>query len=245
MPDYGTAEPRRRLGLSIFGWFVFIMLFAGLILVGWKTAKYYGMIKRGEIVYLPQFRGQLSTTKKPVISRDSVERSVIEVADEPAIGADAATAKLTIVEFADFECPFSKQASSGIRSLVARYGDKVRVIYRDYPLEDIHTHAKQAALAAQCAGEQNKFWAYHDKIYLSSSLASADLLSYASEIGLDEKQFEKCFVEERYKDKVEADTKLAQTLGVSGTPAFFFNGQKVEGAIPDDQLDKIVQRMIQ
>jgi protein-disulfide isomerase len=243
MSDLVAPESKRNWGCTIFGWLLFLSAAAFLVLVGTKTADYYGRIKRGEIVELPQFRTQFTASKTPVLSRSQVERAAVEVSDQPTIGP--ANAPLTVVEFADYECPYSKDASSTVRTLAAKFGDKVRVIYRDYPIDSIHPRAKEAAIAGECAREQDKFWAYHDRLYQNSpALNHADLIRYARESGLDEAQFSQCLVAERYKDKVEKDTADALALGVSGTPVFFFNGQKVEGAIPSDTFDAIIQRMI-
>jgi protein-disulfide isomerase len=233
---------KRNWGCTIFGWLLFLAVTAFLVLVAIKTVDYYGRLRRGEIVELPQFRTQLTVSKKSVISRSQVERSAVEIADQPTLGSE--NAPLTIVEFADFECPYSKDAAAVLRSVAAKYGDKVRVIYRDYPIDSIHPRAKEAAIAGECAQEQGKFWAYHDRLYQNSpALDHADLIRYARESGLDEAKFSNCLVNERYKDKVEKDAADALALGVSGTPVFFFNGQKVEGAIPAETFDAIIQRM--
>lgn len=245
MIEIEPVERKRNWGCSIVGWLLFVIVLAFIVLVGVKTAEYYGKISRGELVDLPQYRSAFTTAKTQVLSRSQVDRAVVEDGEAPAIGAGKDAAVLTIVEFADFECPYSKDVSSSIRALVTKYGDKVRLIYRDYPIDDIHVHARQAAIAGECAQEQGKFWAYHDRLYQNTPvLGHADLLRYAQETGLDGVQFEKCLSEERYKEKVAADVAAAQTLGVSGTPAFFFNGQKVEGAIPLESLELIIQRMI-
>ena len=239
------TEPRRNWGCLIFGWAAFLAVAALLVLIGVRTTTYYGMIKRGELIDLPQFRGQFTESKTPVLSRSVVERSAVELPDNPAVGAESDAAKLTIVEFADFECPYSKDESAVVRSLATKYKDKVRLIYRDYPLGDIHPRAQEAALAGECASEQGMFWAYHDRLYQNSpALDHADLIRYASESGLDEMQFSKCLADERYKEKVAKDAADAVALGVSGTPVFYFNGQKVEGAIPSETFEQIIQRML-
>lgn len=240
------SQAKRGWGCTIFGWLLFLAVTALIVLIGIKTTEYYGMIKRGELIDLPQFRTQFTAAKTPVLSRSVVERSLVENADAPSVGAEGAKAQLVIVEFADFECPYSRTATATVRSLVTKYKDRVRLEYRDYPLEDVHLRAREAALAGECAREQGNFWAYHDRLYQNApALDHADLIRYAAESGLDETQFGKCLADERYKDKVDKDVSDAKGLGVSGTPVFFFNGQKVEGSIPAETFEQVILRMLQ
>lgn len=242
--DVGT-ERRGNLGCSIIGWLAFVMFFALIVLVGYKTYVYYGVLRRGEIVDLPQYREQFTTSRRPVLEQPTVDRKTVETDAAPALGADKAAAKLTIVEFGDFECPYTKQESSVVRTFLAKYGDRVRLLYRNYPLEDVHLNAKQAAIAGACAQEQGKFWAYHDRLFQHSpALGFQDLVRYSEEAGLDAKQFEKCLVDQRYKVAVENDAAQAVAAGVSGTPVFFFNGRKVEGAIPADVFERVIRRFL-
>lgn len=200
MADYWKAEKEnteRKVGCAVFGWVVFLVLLAGIGLFGYRTWSYYGKIRSGDLIDLPQFGGKLTRTGTGSgSSQNLVERSVVEDKDSPQLGPDDAV--LTIVEFADFECPYSKEVSSAARRVMAKHADKVKLIYRDYPIALLHPNAFQAAMAAECAREQGKFWPYHDKLYANSpSLGYADLLRYGGEIGLDQKQFEKCLVDSR------------------------------------------------
>ena len=254
MPTYDLdVEPRRqrskasRIGCAVVGWAAFAAAFAVIAFFGYRVWFYYGKISRGELVELPQFRdrftaaGQARTGATP----SSAGRAEIEAGDNPADGADAATAKLTVVQFADFQCPFSKEEATIVRTLMLKYGDRVRFVYRDYPLDTLHPDATQSALAAECAREQGKFWAYHDKLFVNSPvLGFQDLNRYAEEAGLDTRQFEKCLVDERYREKVEEDRALAERLGLRGTPSFFFNGQRVEGAIPAQVFEDLIEKML-
>ncbi|MEY4722758.1 MAG: hypothetical protein RLZZ324_271 [Candidatus Parcubacteria bacterium] len=241
-----AAEQKKKgLGCAVFGWIAFFLALAFVCVVGWKTAEYYGALKRGEIVNLPQFRNAFTSVATLAPAADDVPRSSIELEEAPAIGAEPQDAALTIVEFADFQCPYSKEASTAVRSIAAKHGGTVRVIFRDYPLTDLHPDAREAAIAASCAQEQGKFWAYHDRLFQSSpALGAADLLRFASESGLDTVQFQKCFTEERYAKRVDADTAQAQSLGLAGTPTFFFNGKRVEGAMSQDEMERIIGKFV-
>jgi protein-disulfide isomerase len=128
-----------------------------------------------------------------------------------------------------------------LRIALERHKDRVRLVYRHYPIVSLHPDAAVAAEAAECAGEQGQFWAMYDKLYLNqAALGFADLVRYSGEIGLDSGAFETCLSGGRYRERVERDRQAAEALGLSGTPTFFFNGQPVAGAIPADVLDEII-----
>jgi protein-disulfide isomerase len=246
--DLESKRPsaKRGLGCAIAGWAMFAVLLGVVGFFGYRVWFYYGQIRRGELVELPQFRSNFTSSgASAAVGSANPDRQVVEAGDHPAEGPAADVAKLTIVQFADFQCPFSKEEATVVRTLMRKYGDRVRFVYRDYPLVSIHPDATQASLAAECAREQGKFWAYHDKLYLNSpSLGFQDLVRYAEEIGVDTRQFERCLVDERYRDKVEEDRALAERLGLRGTPTFFFNGQRVEGAVPEDVFENLIEKMV-
>lgn len=233
-------------GASVLGTIVLVLLFALLALFGYRVWFYASQIRKGEIVDLPQYRSAFTVTgDQPTLSSTIVPREQVETADNPELGLGKdAGAKLTIVQFADFECPFSATEHEVVRRVMAKHGDKVRFIYRDYPINEIHPNARAAAMAAECAREQQKFWAYHDKLYANqSALGFNDLTRYAEEAGLDTAQFQSCLVDERYAAKVDADAAAAKTLGLRGTPTFYFDGQRIEGAIPEDVFEQIIGKM--
>ncbi|MDD5252235.1 MAG: thioredoxin domain-containing protein [Patescibacteria group bacterium] len=247
--EEGPSRGRRliRSGWNIVRWAVFILLFAAAAFFGWRLWYYYDKLRRGEIVNLPQFQGQFTAADQaPTLTSVYADRKVVEVPARPTLGADADKAKLTIVEFGDFGCPFSKDASDAIRSVMARHGDKVRFIYRHYPVVSLHPDAELAAEAAECAFEQGKFWPYHDKLYANQGAQkTADLLRYGQEVGLNATQFERCLAEGRYRVTVDDDVVASKIAAVRGTPTFFFNGEEVAGAIPEQTLETIVTRLTQ
>lgn len=236
----------RSVGCAVAGWAVFVVLLGVVGFFGYRVWFFYGKIRRGEVVELPQFRNSFTASgTSAVTAAAKLDREAVEMGDQPAEGPAQGVAKLTVVQFADFQCPYSKEEATVVRRLMRKYGDRVRFVYRDYPLSTIHPDAMQASLAAECAREQGRFWAYHDKLYLNApALGFQDLITYSEEIGLDGRQFEKCLVDERYRDKVEEDRALAERLGLRGTPTFFFNGQRVEGAIPEDVFESLIQKMV-
>lgn len=152
-----------------------------------------------------------------------------------------ADAPVTIVEFSDFECPFCRASEGLMKNLLSKYGDNVKVAYRDFPLRQNHSHAEAAAEASHCASEQGKFWAYHDLLFSNpAKLDAAGLLEEARTAGLNESQFLSCLNTGKYKSAVDADVKAASAARVSGTPAFFINGIFIAGAQPSSVFEKTI-----
>jgi protein-disulfide isomerase len=151
----------------------------------------------------------------------------IPVGDDPAWGSPAAP--VTIVEFADFECPACKDSLPVLRQLRDLYKDQVRLVYRDFPLSS-HPQARPAAEAAHCAHEQGKFWAYHDALFAQApDLKPTDYVTLADRLGLNPAEFTACLAGTRPKAAVARDLADAQGLGLSGTPTFFINGRYLSG----------------
>jgi protein-disulfide isomerase len=165
-------------------------------------------------------------------------RETIAKVNRPAQGP--ANAPVEIIEFSDFQCPFCLNAFPTVKQILATYGDRVRVVYRHYPLAN-HPRARPAAEAAQCADEQGKFWPYHDRLFGDQSrLSDADLKQHAAELGLDAAQFNACYESKKYGADVDADIEAGNDAGVSGTPAFYINGRMLSGAQPFEAFRRII-----
>ncbi|GAB4372966.1 MAG: thioredoxin domain-containing protein [Acidobacteriota bacterium] len=165
-------------------------------------------------------------------------RVEVAVDGNPVIGP--ADAPVTIVEFTDYECPYCARAHETIRRVLETYGDKVRLVVRDYPLS-FHQHAQKAAEAAGCADEQGQFRAMYDKLFASQRALDVDSLKrYAQELGLDTEAFNQCLDSGQRADEVRADFEAGSRLGVSGTPAFFVNGRMLSGALPFEEFKKVI-----
>ena len=154
----------------------------------------------------------------------------------------ASNAKVTIVEFADFQCPFCSKSSEVVDQVMAAYPGQVRLVYRHFPLS-FHKDAPKAAEASLCANQQGKFWQYHDALYAhQDALSVDDLKGHALALGLDLKRFEACLDSSEMKPAVASDQQEGERLGVSGTPAFFVNGYLLSGAQPEEKFRHIIDR---
>jgi protein-disulfide isomerase len=151
-------------------------------------------------------------------------------------------AKVTIVEFSDFQCPYCSRAGSTVARVLKEYEGKVRLVYRHLPLA-FHPNAQKAAEASLCAADQGKFWELHDRMFADQAkLSPADLKASARELGLDGQRFDGCLDGGEKRTLVEADARAAQALGVEGTPAFYVNGVFLNGAVPFEQFQAAVDR---
>jgi protein-disulfide isomerase len=164
----------------------------------------------------------------------------VQVAYDPKRLRGNPKAPVMIVEFSDYQCPFCHQAEPTVKTLLAKYGDKVSFSYRDFPLASIHQNAMIAAEASRCAEEQGKFWEYHDQLFAASSLEKNSLIEYARNLKLDDKQFESCLTSEKYKADIDKDVLEGRNAGVNGTPGFFINGVALSGAQPKEAFTNVI-----
>jgi protein-disulfide isomerase len=165
----------------------------------------------------------------------------VQVATDGAPAKGSPKAPVTIVEFSDFLCPFCKRVLPTLDSITQRYGDRVRLVFRDYPIDAIHPGASKAHVAARCANEQGKFWAFHDLLFDKAPRASdADVKGFARQLGMDASAFDACLASGKYEAAIRKDIEDGSRLGVTGTPAFFINGRLVTGAQPLDAFTQVI-----
>lgn len=151
-------------------------------------------------------------------------------------------APVTIVEFADYNCPHCRDSAPTIRKLSFKYKDQVKIIFRDYLTTE---YSLNLALAARCAGEQGFYWLMHDKLFDSQGKDDvADLKTLAANLGVDTVKFNACFDKQKYNTQIAKDYSDGQALGVTGTPTFFINGHMVEGDIPENVWETIIQKLL-
>ncbi len=155
-----------------------------------------------------------------------------------------ANAPVTIIEFSDYQCPYCLQWNTQVyQQLLKAYPDKIRFVYRDFPLSSIHPEAEPAAEAAECAGEQGRYYDYHDKLFSEEfELGANAYTQYAQELGLDMAKFNDCVSTHRYQAEVAADEAYATNLGVRSTPTFFINGIPMIGAQPLQAFKQVIDK---
>ena len=170
---------------------------------------------------------------------DAPRHEVAVAETDPSLGA--ASAPVTIVEFSDFQCPFCQRVAPTLKKLRDTYGDRVRIVWKDYPLTQIHPQAFKAGEAAHCAGEQGKFWEYHDRLFADQqALQPEDLKRYAADLSLDTGQFNTCLDSAKYGDRVSEGVAQGSRLGVDSTPTLYINGRLLSGAHPYETIAAIV-----
>lgn len=168
-----------------------------------------------------------------------------QVGFDPARVRGNPKAKVMIVEFSDYQCPYCGQVEATLKSVLAKHRDTVALAFRDMPITQIHPMAMGAAEASRCAGEQGKFWEMHDLLFGDQAgLDHAGLVAKAVKLQLDEKQFESCLSGEKYKAQIQLDSQEGMRAGVSGTPGFFINGFFMSGAQPEAIFEKAIQEQL-
>lgn len=190
-------------------------------------------ISKAKKVYLESLRSEAKVT---ILMPPP--RAPISLANTPIRGA--VNAPVTLVEYADYECPYCQQAEPDLDKLQAEFKGKLAFAYKDLPLP-MHAHAQKAAEAAQCAGLQNKYWEYHDQLLKTKELELPQLKAQALQIGLEPKAFNECLDSGKQVEAIHANLDEATKLGLSGTPGFFLNGHFINGIQKYDQLRQMVE----
>jgi len=153
-------------------------------------------------------------------------------------------APVTLVEYGDYECPHCGRAHPIVRELQRRMGKKLRLVFRNFPLAELHPHARHAAEAAEAAADQGKFWEMHDQLFEHQArLADADLLRYAGTLGLDAQRIEDELAAGTHRNRVEQDFSSGVRSGVNGTPTFFINGARHDQSWDLETLLETLERV--
>jgi protein-disulfide isomerase len=170
---------------------------------------------------------------------DAPRMNVQVAPTDPSLGS--ASAPVTLVEFSDFQCPFCQRVAPTLKQVQQAYGNKVRIIWKDFPLTQIHPQAFKAGEAAHCAGDQGKFWDYHDKLFGNqSALQLSDLKQYATDLGLDASAFAMCLDSSKYGERVRDGVSQGSMLGVNSTPTIYINGRLLSGAQPFEAFKALI-----
>ncbi len=181
-----------------------------------------------------------SPTPTPTAADNGDITKIPPVSNDDHIRGDK-NAKVTLIEYSDFQCPFCQKVLPTLEQVMDEYDGKVRLIYRHFPLSSIHPQAQLAAEASECAAEQGKFWEMHDLLFANqSALDSASLKSYAGKLGLKQAQFDSCLDGGKYTQKVTTQAAAAQASGITGTPGIYVGNQLVRGAYPFSTFQQLI-----
>lgn len=191
---------------------------------------------------LPSAKTQTSNNKNSDIK--SQEKIVVNELS-PSIGP--VDAKVTVVEFLDFQCPYSRESEEPLKTTIKKYeNSSVRFIFRQLPIFTIHPYALQAANATMCAEEQHKYFEMHDLIFTNQEqLEPASFTQFAQELSLDLVSFNTCLAEKKYQPIIEKDLEDAQSLQITGTPTWFINGERIIGAVTTDTLGSAIDKYLE
>ncbi len=244
-----SLTPRRRRILP-----VLLMIGAAFVIIPaawfvWQTALFYHDIRSGDGLRLEDRRLEASISSAVAnanVTPADLARIIPSVGLYPELGN--ANARVTIVEFVDYQCPFCQRTAPIIRRILASMGDRVRFTIRDFPILALHPTSKQSALASNCvlAQGQEKYWAYHDLLFADvTDHSPATLRAKAELAGVDGTAFDLCVTQERYLKKIDKDIEDALRAGVQGTPTFFVNGVKIQGALDEKTLTRVINTVME
>jgi protein-disulfide isomerase len=170
---------------------------------------------------------------------DAPRRDVEIESTDPSLGR--ASAPVTLIEFSDFQCPFCQRVAPTLKKLRETYGDKVRIVWKDFPLTQIHPQAFKAGEAAHCAGDQGKYWEYHDRLFANQGqLQPEELKQHAAALGLDAAAFGACLDSSKYGERVRDGVAQGTRLGVNSTPTIYINGRMLSGAQPYETFVTVI-----
>jgi protein-disulfide isomerase len=184
---------------------------------------------------------QQEETRNKVFQQLSAEPRLI-IRNSPVTGA--ASQKIVMAEFSDFQCPFCSKAHSTVKQFMAKHQDTVTLTYKHLPLVEIHAEAMPSALASWAALQQGKFWEYHDALFAKQAQLGEKLyVAQATELGLDLEKFNKDRSSPAAKAAIDKDVELARSLGVNSTPTFFMNGVGFAGAVDLSEMENVLTKV--
>ena len=197
--------------------------------------------------YMAWGRNSKAVATQPVTQQQAAAPPTYRRYDIPTEGfysIGPEDAPITIVEFSDYQCPYCERWHTQVyNQLLAAYPGKIRFVYRNLPLTQIHPQAMPAAEAAMCAGEQNAYWQFHDRLFSNQDLLGEDFyVQIATDLGLNVAAFNNCRETHKYQDEIQADMDFAVGLGVQSTPTFFINGLAMVGAQPLTTFTQLIEK---
>ena len=224
-----------------------------------EVAVYYLALKSQIKTPFQEVKSQLQTSLKALETRQArqdyadslrtkadvavlLQQPRVEVGFDRSLVRGDLNAAVTIVEFADYQCPYCKQAEATMDALLKKYPGQVNLAFRDFPLTSIHAYAEKASEASRCARRQGKFWQFHDALFANQTkLDEPSLNSLAQTMALDVNSFQSCLSSGEYKTQISRDQDEGRKAGVSSTPGFFVNGIFLSGAQPESAFEKVIE----
>jgi protein-disulfide isomerase len=235
------TTPNITLGVSMKTRFAFaLMIFAGCACVGRGEVEDIKKSQEKILAKLDEIAKARPQAANPAPRQgpDPAKVYAMPIGTSPVKGSDSAW--VTIVEVSDFQCPFCSRVTPTLKEITEKYGNDVRFVFKHNPLS-FHQRAMPAAIAAECAHDQNKFWQMHDKLFENQKdLSDEAIEKYAQEVGLDIKKYKECFASGKHKARIDADLAQAADLGTRGTPSFYINGRFLSGAQPFPSFQALI-----
>lgn len=230
---------------SIVSKLVYILLLVAFLVIGYLFAK-VEMLQKGTTAAAPQQAAapNAQAPQQPAAPDPEQIKKDLKMGHLPIKGSQSA--KVTMVEFSDFECPFcGRFYKETLPQIIKDYVDtgKMKIYYRHYPLT-FHPKAAPLANASECANDQGAFWQMHDKIFDNnatvSNMTDDQIKQWGADLGLNTSQFNGCYDNKAHQDKIDEDQKDGVAVGVSGTPTFYINGKQLVGAMPYESFKAII-----
>jgi protein-disulfide isomerase len=244
---HSRQKKRRRL-LTVLFVIAAAVVLVPVVYVGYLTTSYYVQFKTGTIVSPEERRLQASisrTAANAEVTAEDLER-IIPAGIAPELGNR--DARVTVIEFIDYLCPFCKRNAPDVRRVMAGMGGQVRFLIRDFPIVELHPNAREAALAANCVLEQGQepYWRFHDMIFAYPvEPGPNDFRTIAERTNIDMNAFDACMDARRYDRKIDEDIDVGIAAGVGGTPTFFVNGVRFQGVMNESALTKALSYFLE
>lgn len=238
-------SPKKGILLGIVGLFGLGILFFFML-----TGYYAWTLRFGDEEQIAALNDTLGGRRFSARPGAGAQTSKIDVPIDTIVRAQNPTygntdAKVTLVAFIDFECPFCRQAFPSFEQIREEFGPAVRIVFKHFPIDAVHPHANQASLAAQCAHAQGDFWNYYRILFLQQRLATVQLHQYANDIGLNTSAFETCLNSGAHQKVIQQDIQDGIAVGVRGTPTYALNQQLVEGVTDTEAWRQLIIEELQ
>jgi len=224
------------------------MILAGLLFFVGTTAYYYWQIKKGngQVLFQKVYGGFTSDVKNESRSSKLSAAELVELESSSVPFLGRADAPVTIVEFVDFKCPNCRNANPILRQVIQKYGNQVKLVVKNFPVETTHPGTNQLSLFAMCANEQGYYWPVHNWFFdnqdnLPETFSDSGIQDLSKNFGLDGEKIKQCMGSLDTKTLVNKDYNDGYRFGIAGTPTFFVNGEKIEGVIPFEAWDNFLK----